>query len=73
MEDKIKELIEKDINPVLLIHNGSCDFISYENGVVAIKLNGGCAGCPSAKITLFNGIIPIFKDKLPEIQNVILA
>lgn len=72
MDDKIKEIINDDINPYLAMHAGSCEFVSYEDGIVTIRLQGGCSGCPSSQITLFNGIIPILKEKLPEIEDVLL-
>jgi NFU1 iron-sulfur cluster scaffold homolog, mitochondrial len=72
MEEQIKQVIIDDINPYLAMHAGSCDFVSYEEGVVTIRLQGGCSGCPSSQITLFNGITPILKEKLPEIEEVLL-
>ena len=72
MEEQIKTIITDEINPYLAMHAGSCEFVSYEDGVVTIRLQGGCSGCPSSQITLFNGITPILKEKLPEIQEVLL-
>jgi Fe-S cluster biogenesis protein NfuA len=73
MIDQIKEIIEKDINPQLELHSGGCELVDVEDGVVTIRLFGGCSGCPSSHITLFNGIVPILKDKLPEIRDVVLG
>lgn len=74
MNEKIKEIIEEDINPYLALHQGGCEFVDFEEstGILTIRLFGGCSGCPSSQLTLFNGIIPIFKEKLPEIQDVLL-
>ena len=73
MIDQIKEIIEKDINPQLELHSGGCELVDVEDGVVTIRLFGGCSGCPSSHITLFNGIVPILKEKLPEIRDVVLG
>lgn len=73
MIEQIKEIIEKDINPQLAFHSGSCELIDVEDGVVTIRLFGGCSGCPSSHITLFNGIVPIFKEKLPDVKDVVLG
>ncbi len=73
MIDQIKEIIEKDINPQLQLHSGGCELVDVEDGVVTIRLFGGCSGCPSSHITLFNGIVPILKEKLPEIRDVVLG
>ena len=73
MIDQIKKVIEEDINPYLEMHAGGCELVDVDDGIVTLKMFGGCSGCPSSQITLFNGIIPIFKEKVPEVKDVILA
>lgn len=73
MIEKIKQIIEQDINPYLELHAGGCELLDFDDGIVTIRLYGGCSGCPSSQITLFNGILPIFKEKLPEVEDVILG
>jgi Fe/S biogenesis protein NfuA len=69
----IQEVIEKDVNPYLAMHSGSCELVDVDDGIVTIRLFGGCSGCPSSHITLFNGIEPILKEKIPEIKEVVLG
>ncbi|MBP6218375.1 MAG: NifU family protein [Oligoflexales bacterium] len=71
-KEQIEKIITEDINPYLAMHQGGCELLSYEEGVVSLRMFGGCSGCPSSQITLFNGIVPIFKEKMPEIKDVIL-
>lgn len=73
MIEEIKKIIESDINPQLELHAGGCELIDVDDGIVTIRLYGGCSGCPSSHITLFNGIVPILKEKLPEIKDVVLG
>ena len=72
MEEKIKEVIDNEINPQLQFHSGSCELVTFIDGIVTLRLFGGCSGCPSSHITLFNGIVPILKDKIPEVLDVVL-
>ena len=72
MKDQIEEIIKKDINPQLELHAGGCELIDVEDGIVTLRLFGGCSGCPSSQITLFNGIVPILKEKIPDIRDVVL-
>lgn len=72
MEEKINKIIEEDINPYLALHQGGCEFVDYKDGTLTIRMFGGCSGCPSSQITLFNGIVPIFQDKMPEIEDIVL-
>jgi len=73
MIELIKEIIEKDINPQLELHAGGCELLDVDDGIVTLRLYGGCSGCPSSQITLFNGIVPILREKIPEIKDVVLG
>ncbi len=73
MITKIKEVIDNEINPMLELHAGGCELVDVEDGVVSLKMFGGCSGCPSSAITLFNGIIPILKEAVPDIKDVVLV
>ena len=68
--DKIQATIDAEINPIIKLHNGTCRAVSFDDGVLTLDLQGGCVGCPSSKITLFSGILPILQEKHPEIQDV---
>ena len=72
MFEEIQKVVETDINPQLALHGGSCDVIDYEEGVLTIRLTGGCSGCPSSRMTLMNGIIPILRDRFDNIRSVVL-
>lgn len=73
LTERIKTVITDEINPQLELHAGGCELVEVEDGIVTLKLFGGCSGCPSSTITLFNGIIPILKEAVPEIKDVVLA
>jgi Fe-S cluster biogenesis protein NfuA len=73
MIEIIKKVIEEDINPQLELHAGGCELVDVEDGIVTLRLFGGCSGCPSSQITLFNGIVPILKEKVPGVEDVVLA
>ena len=72
MLEEIQKVIEEDINPYLAMHSGGCELVDFDDGVVTLRLSGGCSGCPSSQITLFNGIVPIMKEKIPEVKDVVL-
>jgi Fe-S cluster biogenesis protein NfuA len=67
---KIKETIEKEIKPMLAMHLGSLDFVDFKDGVVKIRFQGTCKGCPLSQLTLKSGIESIIKQKIPEVQSV---
>jgi len=68
--DKLLKIVEDEINPVLAMHSGSCEVKNFdsETKIVSLRLHGGCSGCPSSSITLYNGIVPILQEHFPELQ-----
>lgn len=69
MEEKIKQVLEK-IRPSLQADGGDVEFVSYEDGMVKVRLQGACAGCPMSQMTLRNGIERILKQEIPEVKSV---
>lgn len=73
MREAVQKIIESEIDPMLALHSGNCELVGIEDGVVSIKLSGGCVGCPSSKITLYQGIVPILRQHIPTITDVLLV
>ena len=72
MEEQVKEILEKEIKPALAADGGSIEFVGLEgDGVVKVKLQGACVGCPGAQMTLQMGVERILKEKIPGIKQVI--
>lgn len=65
---EIEKIITNEINPYLELHTGSCQVSSLKSNTVFLKLNGGCAGCPSSTITLYNGIVPVLKNTFQSLR-----
>ena len=70
LEKKIVEILEKDVKPMLKMHLGSLDFVDFQNGVVSVRLQGTCKGCPLSQLTLKTGIEELLKSKLKEVTSV---
>lgn len=67
-EDIIKVLDE--IRPLILADGGDILFVSFENGIVSLKLLGACTSCPMSYYTLKMGIEQRLKTAFPEIKSV---
>jgi Fe-S cluster biogenesis protein NfuA len=68
-EDKIKAILE-EIRPYLQRDGGDCEFVSYENRIVNLRLHGACGTCPSSLMTLRMGIENALRDVVPDVQGV---
>ena len=67
---KIKEILEKEIKPMLAMHLGSLDFVGFKDGIVQVRLQGTCKGCPLSQLTLKAGVEGILKSKVAGVQKV---
>ncbi len=67
---KIRELIDTRVRPVVARDGGDIVFHGFERGVVYLHMRGACSGCPSAIVTLKNGIENLLKYYVPEVVEV---
>ena len=72
MKERIQAVIDK-IRPMLQADGGDVELVDVVDGVVTVRLQGACAGCPMSQMTLKNGIERLLKNDIPEIQSVISA
>ena len=70
----MKELVEKaieEVRPHLKADGGDVELVEVDDdGVVKVKLQGACAGCPMSQMTLKMGIEKILKQTIPEVERV---
>mgnify|MGYP001297466818 CR=1 FL=1 len=51
MEEKVREVIEKEIRPALQMDGGDIELVGFEGNNVQVRLRGACSGCPGAAMT----------------------
>ncbi len=70
---QIKELLDSRIRPAVAGDGGDIIFRGFRDGVVSLKMQGSCSGCPSSSATLKHGIENMLKHYIPEVQSVTQA
>ncbi|MEA3560944.1 MAG: NifU family protein [Candidatus Omnitrophota bacterium] len=71
MREQIEEVLEKEVRPILSIHGGNIELVDVtDDGVIKVKLTGGCVGCASARITLRSIVEQAVKSKVPQVRKV---
>ena len=69
----LMERVEKSldsIRPALMADGGNVELVAVEDGIVKVRLQGACGTCPSALMTLKQGIEVRVKEEVPEIKEV---
>jgi len=69
MKEKVEAALN-EIRPMLQRDGGDVELVAIEGGVVKVRLQGACAGCPMSQMTLKNGIERVLKDSIPEVTAV---
>ena len=70
IEKKIIKILDEKIKPAVARDGGDIKFKEFKNGVVKVQLQGSCSGCPSATMTLKQGVQNLLSHYIPEIKQV---
>ncbi len=63
---KIRTILDEYIRPAVEQDGGAITFHSFRDGIVKVRLQGSCSGCPSSTVTLKAGIENLFKRMMPD-------
>jgi NFU1 iron-sulfur cluster scaffold homolog, mitochondrial len=63
---KIRTILDEYIRPAVEQDGGAITYHSFKDGIVKVRLQGSCSGCPSSMITLKSGIENLFKRMMPD-------
>lgn len=70
MVEIIKELLATRIRPAVAMDGGDITFRGFKDGIVFLKMQGACAGCPSSTATLKHGIENLLRHFVPGVEEV---
>lgn len=68
---EVKKVLDEEVRPALQMDGGDAELINVKDGVVEVKLQGSCHGCPMAMMTLVGFIEERLKARVPEIKEVV--
>lgn len=67
----IKSVLNREIRPMVALDGGDVTFMKYDNHTLYIRMKGACSGCPSASITLKQGIEARMKELFADVHEVV--
>jgi Fe-S cluster biogenesis protein NfuA len=73
IEARIIALLDDYVAPAVAGDGGAIYFHHFDksNGRLTLTLRGSCNGCPSATVTLRNGVQSLFERMMPEVREVV--
>ena len=70
VEGQIIKILETKIRPAVARDGGDIKFKEFKDGIVSVELQGACSGCPSAAMTLKQGVQNLLCHYIPEVRGV---
>jgi Fe-S cluster biogenesis protein NfuA len=71
VDARIKGILDEYVKPAVEMDGGAISFVSFNEGLLTLALQGSCSGCPSSTVTLKDGIENLMKRMVPEVKNVV--
>lgn len=70
MKIEVQQALE-EIRPMLQADGGDVELVEVtEEGIVRVRLQGACKGCPMSQMTIKNGIERLLKEKVAGVTEV---
>lgn len=69
-EQQLRGLIEQLDAYIEEYHGGSVEYVSFDRGVVKVRLGGACHDCPLSPTTLKGWVEGTVKQFFPEVVSV---
>jgi Fe-S cluster biogenesis protein NfuA len=72
VQQKVQDVVDQ-IRPMLQADGGDIELVGFDEntGVVSVRLQGACKGCPGAAMTLKMGVERHMKQQVPEVTEVV--
>ena len=72
MREKVEAALNR-IRPALQADGGDVELVDVRDGVVSVRLTGGCGCCSMSAMTLKHGVERVVKQEVPEVKEVVAA
>jgi len=59
-----------EVRPYLVAHGGGVELLRVEDGVVHLRLEGACNGCPSSALTLKTAVEEAIMRAAPDVERI---
>jgi Fe-S cluster biogenesis protein NfuA len=67
---QIADFLDQEVNPMVASHGGKITLVNYNEGLVELKMEGGCQGCGMAQVTLRDGVEKSLKENFSFITSI---
>jgi Fe-S cluster biogenesis protein NfuA len=69
LKDRVARLLAEEIGPALHMDGTSIEVLEICDGVLRVRLQGACNGCPSTVMAIITGIEQELRRLVPEVEH----
>jgi Fe-S cluster biogenesis protein NfuA len=69
--EQVAKVFDEQVNPMVARHGGRVELIDVQEGVVMLRMGGGCQGCGMADVTLRQGIEGMLAQLVPAVRGIV--
>jgi len=69
VEERVAQALD-EVRPYLLAHGGGVELLGVADGVVSLRLDGACHGCPSSALTLRSAVEDAILRAAPDVERI---
>ncbi len=70
LKDRVTRMLIEEVAPALELDGSGIEVHDVTDGVVQLRLNGVCSGCPSTIMAVIMGLEQELRQRIPEIAYV---
>jgi Fe-S cluster biogenesis protein NfuA len=68
LKQRVARVVAEEVAPLLQMDGGGIEVVAVEDGVVQVRLNGGCGCCPGSVQAVIMGIEDELRRRVPEVE-----
>jgi Fe-S cluster biogenesis protein NfuA len=68
LKTRVVHFLNTEIRPALQANGTDIEVIEVSDGVVRVRLQGGCSGCPSAVMAVIMEVEQELRRRIPEVE-----
>lgn len=65
--ERVRRTLADEVGPALELDGSAVEVLDVTDGVVRLRLNGVCSGCPATVMTIVMGLEEELRRRLPEV------
>ena len=71
VREAVQHVLDAQANPSIAAHGGHVAVVDVQDGVVSLRMSGGCQGCAASAATLRQGVEQMIRMAVPEVREIV--